>query len=244
MLLSKPNAKKLAFLLSLMISIATNAEEINFVTIEVVPWASVDAKTGESIGMFPEIVSEIERLSGVKINTALTPYARINKELEAARQDCTILITEDERSKITTLGSLVFDHPMGVIAHKSIDLKSYDDLKGLTVSVLRALSISKQFDADNEIKKEFDTDYDIGIRKIKHGRLEAVAGAIPTIQYIAKSNGYGGLLGPPLELSLVPIYLQCSNNSKKLHLLQKINAAIETMQKENIITDIVNKFTL
>lgn len=231
-------------LLYCVFSASVFATELQFITLEVPPWAWSNKETGKYEGMFPEIVEEISKRSGYKINIALTPYARINRELETARQDCTILISEDARSKITKQGELVFNHPMGVIAHKNVKLDSYTDLSELTISLLRGSTISKQFDTDAGLQKAYDTDYVISLNKIQHGRLEAVAGAIPTIQYLAAQKGLTSMLGKPLQLSFKPIYLQCANKSKNLQLMPELNKIIQDMHKDNSISKIIKKFTL
>ncbi len=215
------------------------AAELKFTTLEVAPWAYKNEGDSQYQGIFPELVDEIERLSGHKINVSLTPYARINRELESGRQDCTILVTDEERAKVVQIGELLFDHPVGVIAHHSVKLDNYDDLLGLRISLLRGSVISKRFNADENLKKEFDTDYVISLKKLQHRRLDAIAGALPTIQYLANQNDMAGLLGEPLQLSSEPIYFQCSKNSKQLQYMEDINAAIREIKETGTLFKIL-----
>jgi polar amino acid transport system substrate-binding protein len=218
------------------------AAELKFITIDVAPWASVDAKTGASVGVFPEVVREIERRTGHTIEMQFTPFARVDRELQSGRQDCTILVSGDKRAGFVEEGALVSYHPIGVIARKGVTLKTYADLKPLTISVLRGAAMTPEFEADDSLRKEFDTDYLIGLRKIEHGRLDAIAGAVPTIRYLASQEGNLAHLGDEIILANVPLVLQCSRKSTHLPLMPALNNAIEDMKLDGVLDKIKAKF--
>ncbi len=241
-MLIKRNLVFLILVATSLISYRTHSAELKLISIDVMPWAHYDEKTNSFVGIFPDLVRELSHRTGHDIKIKLTPYARVNRELETGRQDCTMLVREDRRSEITILGELVFDLPMGVIPVKRISLDTYDDLYGLKISVLRDLSITEEFTNDTKLLKQLDINYEMGLRKMLHGRLDAIAGAIPTIQSLARENGMNNLLGKPLELSLRPIYLQCSKNSKNLSYVEELNSAIRNIKESSVLTDIVNKY--
>jgi polar amino acid transport system substrate-binding protein len=228
------------YLVAALFSGNVYSSELKFVTLEVAPWAYREEGSDNYQGIFPDLVKEIEKRTGHKIKITLAPYVRINRELEAARQDCTMLISDDEREKITIRGALIFNHPMGVVGRKSLSINSYEDLSGIKISLLRGSVISGRFDADENLKKDYDTDYKISLEKIKHGRLDAIAGAIPTIQYLANKSGYGDLLGKPFELAQEPIYLHCSKGSENVKYIDDINDAIEEIKNDSTLDFILN----
>lgn len=211
------------------------ATELKFITIEAEPWASVDPATHKAVGYFPNLVHELERRTGYKITMTLSPYARIDHELESGLQDCTVVIITKERSRIAKVGEQVSSHPLGVIARKGVPLHSYADLKSLSISVLRGADILPKFDGDSSLKKEFDTDYVTGLLKISHKRVDAVAGSIPTIRFLAQQKGLADTLGDNLVLNDVPISLQCSNRSKHLADMPKLNQAIKAMRTDGTL---------
>ncbi|ODS24960.1 hypothetical protein AB835_01490 [Candidatus Endobugula sertula] len=219
------------------------AADLKFVTLEVAPWAYMDEEQVKYVGIFPDLIEQFEVRTGHSIKVMLIPYARINRELETGRQDCTILVSEAEREKISVKGELVFNHPMGVIPKKSLKLKDYNGLYGMKISLLRGSTISDRFKNDKNLKKSFDTDYLISLRKVQHGRLDAIAGAIPTIQYLAKINDMTGLLGKPLELNSAPVYLQCSRKSKNLHYIDDLNKAIRSIKIDGTLQNILAKYS-
>ncbi|MFT5519803.1 MAG: polar amino acid transport system substrate-binding protein [Enterobacterales bacterium] len=227
------------FLVFFMFSFDTRSADLSLISMEAVPWAYFDERSKTYEGFFPDFVRELERRTGHSIKITLTPYARVNRELQTARQDCTILISEKERSEIATLGELVFNIPLGVVARKGIDLDKYEDLYGLTISVLRSLKITDRFTNDSNLKKEFDKSYKTGLKKILHGRLDAIAGTIPTIKLLAKNEGVSDLLGEPLQLSLEPIYLQCSKRSKNIRYMSDLNLAIKLIRDDLVLDRII-----
>lgn len=231
-----------ALVIIYFVALGAKADELKFISMDIVPWAYFDKKENKYAGIFPDLVHEFERRTGHDIKITLSPYARINRELETGRQDCTMLITQKDRNEVITLGELVVNLPIGVIADKNIQLNGYEDLYGMKISLLRGASISERFNKDKRLSKSFDTDYLISLRKIAYGRLDAVAGAIPTIQTLAKENGMGSLLGNPLQLKLEPIYLQCSKKSKNLELIKDINMAMKDIRESHVLNDIILKY--
>jgi len=225
----------LALSLALTASAQAAQRSLNFITIGVAPWAFIDKDNGKSMGVFPAVVSELERRTGFRIQQSYEPFARIDHELETGAQDCTILVWADSRERIVERGELVASHPMGVIARRGVKMTSYDDLKGKTISVLRGLALEPRFDADTSFTKDFDSDYVLGVRKLAHQRVDAVAGAVPTIQYLARQEGVEQVLGDRLMLVDTPLVLQCSKKSANLDLLPTLNKVIRQMREDGTI---------
>lgn len=216
--------------------IKVDQDVVKFITIDVAPWASVEAATGKMIGAFPEIIDAIAQRTGLNISIALTPFIRVDRELESGDHDCTILIPRDEQ--LVIFGEQVSDHAIGVIARNGVTLQKYEDLTGKTISVLRGASIEPRFDSDESLNKQFDTDYAIALRKLERKRVDAIAGAIPTIQFIAEQEGNADQLGDILQLAEVPLTFQCSRKSAQLDKMHIINQAIRTIKVDGTLADI------
>jgi len=219
---------------------AAGARELDFISIDVAPWAWREA--GEERGVFPELVRQLEARTGHRIHMSLEPFARIDRELEAGTQDCTIIIWDEARSRIVHRGAAVSPHTMGVVAREGVPLSSYEDLLPLTISVLRGAPIEPAFDADSRLHKEFDNSYLIGLHKLTHRRVDAVAGAVATIRHLAAREGLSAQLGEPLVLRQVPLVLQCSRRSANLDLMPQLNRTIEQMVSDGTIARIKTKY--
>jgi polar amino acid transport system substrate-binding protein len=221
---------------------AARAEAVRFVTIDTAPWASLERQSGMALGVFPDIIRELERRTGIPIRMELQPFARIPKELESLRQDCTILVWNDQWASFMVQGEFVSSHLIGVIARNGVKLQSYDDLSGLSVSVLRGLSLGERFDTDASIHRQYDTDYVQGLNKLAHGRLDAVAGALPTIAHLAQQNGLGGHLGDRLTLTELTLRFQCAKGSARRDIMPAINEAILAMTADGTLESIKTRW--
>lgn len=218
------------------------AEPIRFVTIDTAPWASFDPATRRPVGVFADLLDEISRRTGRRMVTALQPFARIPRELEAGRQDCAILVWNEAWGSFVTPGAAVSTHVIGVIARKDIRLKTYEDLHGLSVSMLRGLSLGTRFDADASIERQYDTDYAQGLNKLAHGRVDAVAGALPTISHLAKGMGPAVQLGDQLVLSEMVLRLQCATSFPHPEIFERMNAAVRDMAADGTIERIKSRW--
>lgn len=226
-------------LLICLFSSCASAAELRFVTFDVAPWAYLDEK-GRYLGVFPDLMREIERRTGHSIVISLTPLVqkRVHRELEAGRQDCAMTVAGEKRALIEIVGPPVFKLPMGVIARKEIKINGYDDLKGLKISALKLLSENKKIMDDFSLSTVPSPDYISGLRKISHGRIDAIAGAIPTIRYLAALNDISDLLGEPFVMNYDPVVWQCSVNSKNLQHMEKINQAIADIKRDGMLEKI------
>lgn len=215
------------------------AADLSFVTIEAAPWAYRDT-AGRPAGAFAEIVAELERRGGDRIAVSLYPLARIDQALEAGQQDCTIILWNAHRARYVARGEDVYPMPFGVIARKGVRLESYDDLAPLVISVTRGLAMHPRFDADTGLRKDADKDYLTGLRKIAHGRADAVAGALPTILHIARQAGLDGHLGAPMTLGRVPLALQCAKRSPRLAAMERIDGALRALRADGSLARILS----
>ncbi len=228
----------LAFLL--FCTAETAARELKLITIDVAPWAFENPQTNLQEGAFIELAREIGERGGYDISLSLTPFARVHRELESGGHDCTILIPLSE--EVVRLGEVVSHHDMGIVPHRDVNLTDYEQLQDLNISLLRGSAITDQFDSDESLDKVYDTDYLIALRKLSRGRTDAIAGAIPTIRYLADTNGLGSYIGEPLKLGEVPLHLQCSLASDVLELMPELNRIVRDMKAEGVVERIKEKY--
>lgn len=214
--------------------------ELAFITIDVAPWASINSDTGKPEGAFVEIVRELEQRTGFRIHTNLTPFARVDRELESGDHDCTILVPRSDT--IVIAGAEVADHDIGVISHRDNPLDEYQDLKGQRISLLRGSAISERFDQDESFDRVYETDYLIALRKLERQRVDGIAGAIPTLLHLAQRSGVDEQLAPPLKLTDIPLTFQCSRNSEHLDTMPALNRAIEAMKSDGRMQAITDEF--
>jgi polar amino acid transport system substrate-binding protein len=218
----------------------TAAKELAFITIDVAPWAYTNPATGENEGAFVEIIKEVERRIHQPVNITITPFARVDRQLDSGEHDCTILVPLSEQQVIQ--GDIVSYHPIGFIARKGVQINHYDDIKDLRISVIRGAAISPVFDNDETLKKEFDTDYVMGLRKVARGRLDAIVGAIPTLQYLIEEENLQHQFEEPFAVTEIPLVFQCSRKSTNLDQMDKINAALLEIKSDGTLEKIRSRY--
>lgn len=215
---------------------------LKFITIDVAPWAAQDPQSQHKEGAFFDIIDELEQRTGYQIQTSVTPFARVDREMESGHHDCTILVPRPHT--LVVPGELVFNHALGAIARTEFPLNSYEDLRNLRISVLRGGSLNERFDTDDRLQKELDTDYIIGLRKMARGRIDAIVGAISTLQYMAEQEGILNQLGEPLVMEELALYLQCSKKSRHLQAMPALNEALIDMRRDGTLDAIKRQHRL
>ncbi|MBI5162365.1 MAG: transporter substrate-binding domain-containing protein [Magnetospirillum sp.] len=227
------------FLALCLVSRVAVGADLAFITVEAAPWASFDEAAKRATGAFPDLVAELERRTGHSIAIAMQPYARVERELESGSHDCTILLWSDTRAAIVERGEDVYAMSFGIIARSGVPLTAYEDLRPLTVSVIRGLSLDPRFDGDDGLRKDFDKDYRMGLTKIAHGRADAIAGALPTIVHLARRLGIEAVLGDRLVVNRRPLALQCSRHSRHPGTMEGLNAALRAMRGDGSLSRIL-----
>jgi polar amino acid transport system substrate-binding protein len=216
------------------------SRELAFITIDVAPWAYNDPDTGENEGAFVEIIKEVERRIQQPINVTITPFARVDRQLDSGEHDCTILVPLSEKQIIQ--GDIVSYHPIGFIARKGVVINQYDDIKNLRISVIRGAAISPEFDSDQTLIKEFDTDYVMGLRKVARGRLDVIVGAIPTLQYLIEEESLQQQFEEPFAVTEIPLVFQCSRKSPNLDQMDRINAVLLEIKSDGTLEQIRSRY--
>lgn len=223
-------------LLVVLLPLAAQGRDLRFITIDAAPWAS---RPDDPTGAFPALVRELERRTGHAITISLQSFPRVERDLDTGEQDCTILMWTEARARLVERGETVYAMPFGIIARKGVRLADYDDLRPLTISVVRGLFIDARFDADGTLHKDFDKDYVNGLQKLAHGRLDAVAGALPTLDFLARQEGVAGALGDRLVLGTIPLALQCSRRSPNLDVLPLLNQSLRAMVADGTLARVL-----
>ncbi len=235
----------IAFMMMIIPLRTFSSTEVKFILLDMSPWASTsEGESSKLVGILPDVIDEIEKRTGLIIKKNIATYPRIYRELDSMRGDCTILNLRKKYSDRVVEGELLLRLPFGVVANKQAGDIDHNKLPLLSISFLREGMFYEGFNDDERLprKRSYDTSYVTGLNKIVHGRVNAIAGAIPTIYYLAKKNSVDHLLGQPLVLYSEPIYFQCSRQSSSLHHMKVINLAIQSMREDGVLARIFEKY--
>ena len=227
------------------VALSCHALEFKVAMIQLERWTMPDpANPGQYIGIVPEVLREIEKRSGHTVRGYITPYARVEDDLERGVVDFSFMAWGPQRARYANKGAVGFPLQFGVWAIRGVPLKSYQDLQGLKISVTRGLKVEPQFDMDQHLDKAYDLDYTVGIHKAKLRRVHAVAGSRSTIRTIIVRQGLQEYFGDFLPLKTTDAAIAFSKKAPQLAHQTVIDTLIQQMVADGTMKKIAGKWLL
>lgn len=211
------------------------AAEFKVALIQLDPWAkqNPDAtlKAREPlVGIIPDLLREFERRSGHTTLQSLTPYARVERDLQEGAIDFTIMAWSDTRSSYAKRGTTLVPLYFGVMARQGISIKRYEDLKNIVTAAPRGLKVDPRFDDDNTVPKELVRDYTQAIRMaVADRKAKAVAGGLASLNHLIQEFGLAAAFGDVLVLNTSYLTVAFSKQSQQLTTEAQVNAVFKTM---------------
>jgi polar amino acid transport system substrate-binding protein len=157
------------------------------------PFGSVDAE-GKAVGYDADVTALVGKYLGVPVEMVqLTPPARI-PALESGKVDFLIatLAPTPERAKAVMFTIPYSAFQVGIYAHKDAAIKSWNDLKGMTVGVNRGSSLEREFvNREKELGLtilRFEDD-STTMQALFSGQVQAIAGPDAQSNAAIRSRG-------------------------------------------------------
>lgn len=232
-------------LLSLSLRPALAAEfTVDMIQFDFWAMANPDRASPEPhVGIVVDLLNEFERRSGHTTKRTLTPYARVELDLERGNIDFSLMAWGEARSAYANRGAVLAPLHFGVRALKGIALKDYGSLKDITISSSRGLKIDPRFDADQTLKKDFVRDYTTGVRKTAlHRDSQAVAGSLLTINHIIRKMGVQDEFGETLVLNTTVLSVSFSKKAPQAALESQVHAVFKSIADDGTAKRIVDKW--
>ncbi len=219
------------------------ALELKVDMIQLDPWTLPDpANPGQFIGIVPDVMKALEKRTGHKIIGRMTPYGRVESDLQEGTIDFSFMAWGPQRAAYANKGVAAFPLQFGVWGIKGLPLKGYADLKGVKISVTRGLKVDPTFDQDGTLDKSMDLDYTTGVKKAAAGQVQAVAGSLSTIGHIIAGMGVREQFGDFLVLKTTDTTISWSKKSPNLALEGPVNEAIGKMVQDGTMQKIYDKW--
>lgn len=227
---------------------AANAAEFRVDLIQFDPWAKpnpdlVLASKEPYVGIIVDLLNEFERRSGHRTIRTLTPYARVERDLQLGETDFTIMAWGDARAAYARRGTALVRLDFGAIGRKGVVLRTYADLLNVVVAVPRGLKVDPRFDVDASIKKELLLDYTQAIRmSVAERDAKAVAGSLSTLGHIIHKLGLEAEFGDVLVLTTTQLTVAFSKKSPLLGAEAEVNAVFKTMADDGTAKKIYERW--
>lgn len=196
------------------------------------PYSYVD-KPGEIRGFDKDYVERLAGKLGVRLDYYACPFARCLKLLENGQADLYIsLFRAPEREAyihyIEPHHSLESSLAFYVRKGSNLIIRSYEDLTGKTVGVLRDSQYFSRFDEDQSIRKVSLVSGDAMLEMLSEGRVDTIIGVKMVMDELITSSGVSDTidLAPYLYPGSRKVYLGMSKRSRYTYLIPLFSHAI------------------
>jgi polar amino acid transport system substrate-binding protein len=201
-------------------------------------------------GIDVAIVQEIARQLGREVVFVRCPWARCLELMKSGEVDLlSSAYKKPEREEYMLYFSRPFLDKLPIAFYtlktRPVVIDAYEDIYQLeTVGVLRGASYFQQFDQDAKVKKFEVASQDQLFPMLLAGRLDAIAGYMPTENYRLKMEGYGD----KIELSTYVyeeqafVYMTVSKKSPLADIFAQVDRINTRLVAEGFITKIVNQY--
>ena len=238
----------------LMTAFSTHAAAESVMTISLVedPWPPyIEGRTGEpaSGGKLVELYRELfQRIEGVEVEYLLMPWKRALVEVELGRQDGIMaLFKSPERVEVMDFTAPIFTGRTMLWYAPSrypepLDWETMDDLKAYNIVVLRGSAMA------DPLREALDRGVPLSIIEVNshQQQFELVLRGRADIAPLTEVVGYHLLDQDGLNGAMVPMekplssgdvyYMAFSKKSPARELIPRINAIIDDMQNEGLIS--------
>jgi polar amino acid transport system substrate-binding protein len=238
-----------AFALSITWATAA-ATEFRVDLIQLDPWAKPNPDVGlrakeAHVGIIVDLLNEFEHRSGHGTVRTLTPYARVERDLQLGDTDFSIMAWGEARAAYANRGTAFVPLDFGVKARKGVRLRSYEDLRRIVVAAPRGLKVDPRFDLDPDVRKELLLDYTQAVRMTMADRdAKAVAGSLSSLAHIIHKLGLEAEFGDVLVLNTTYLTVAFSKKSPLLAAEAQVNAVFKTIVDDGTAKKIYERWML
>lgn len=220
-----------------------NTTQVKMLTMEQIPYGYF---TGENkpTGVLFDIANAILKTSGVSSSNTIVPVSRLVMRMTNTPNSCTIAIDSDSLSTENKIEKLGFTLSAGIIPKKGLEIKTYDDLYDLRIAIPLGMRFDNQLYDDPSLDIIRPPKYSNAIRMLMSDRVDAVAGAIFILRYLASLQGLQPeMLGKPLIFIEPDVYLICAHDLDD-NTKAKLKAAVIKLKDNKTIEAILQKYYL
>lgn len=156
------------------------AAPLRLTVVNLMPWAGLTPQ-GQPTGVLVDLAAQLTKLSAIPIHPMLVPYGRAPYMLSARGADLIIAVdlTAPIGAHVTSFGPV----EIVIFGRTGFRYQNLRELEGKTVGHLRHALYSAELKQQDNIRKHpFDT-YEQAVRMLHAGRLDAICGVGPSIEF-------------------------------------------------------------
>jgi len=235
----------LILLLQCQITVAQDQHKtLKLQIMEQIPYGFVQSDQ-TTTGVLFEILQRISAQSSVSEPVEIVPLLRIYNDMVASKPICSLFADTPEvlaSEALILVEPLGFELQVGILPRKGILLHDYYDLTDRLIAVPLGIIFDDRFNNDDSLKKVVTRNYSNSIKMLKLRRVDAVAGALPALYYIAKLEGMTQQqIEAPLVFQRFNVHLICSDGVSD-EKRSKLKQALLELKQQGDVKRILSRY--
>ncbi|QJD92674.1 transporter substrate-binding domain-containing protein [Duganella dendranthematis] len=210
----------------------TAATPLTMVVVDLMPWAGRNAD-GQLEGVAVDLAQQLSSLSGLPIVTRAVPYARAVAMLAGGSADLMLAIDAGQQTGLLPPLAPVGVEDIIIIGRRGVVYDNTDALCGRRVGLLRSASFKGALHQHPCLVRYPTNSYEQGLRMLRQGRLEAMAGARSTMDYAIRHLGLKPSdFGAPLVVGQAALSLYVAPSVLTPALGARLQQACQQLQRQ------------
>ena len=219
-----------------------------FVTYDFYPFGQ--KKAGKIAGLFPELMTEIEKLSGIKVTTSIEPIPRAIKSLASGNKDLIISgATSPVFRKTISLGVIGCNTTI-IVTNNKTNISSIRDLSGKSIGFVAGGFLYKKFGNKFGIIPVQTGTSESMFRMLVRYRVDGIfISDIVFNSYRTEGAPFSNLpadwrqrLGNIVQAEKILVHLRMPKTSKFQDLIPKLSKAIEFGKAKGVFERVYRKY--
>jgi len=201
------------------------------------------------VGIDVDQVKLAARRLNINMDIVAMPFSRMLVQMKEGELDCMFAAYKTPEREIYMDFTSVPNHVSSLMFFQRRDsntkYNSIDDLKGLTIGLVRGHKVSEDFDAalDNGwFTVEKVNEHEQNFRKLSFGRLDLVLVNRHVGGYILKKTNIANIQTLPVALTKQPAYLTFSKKRHHTRLIPLFDAELQKAINNGTFKKIVGKY--
>ena len=217
------------------------AEPLHMVTVEIPPVGYIE--NGQTVGAFYDISDELGKRIGMEYTRKIKPYSRVIHELKNGTSDLSFIVLNTSLDGYVVHLAPIIKTQVIVLRGSADTLNTLSDLNGKRIGILRKGTYIKNVFDGSKITTFSVKNYQQGIKLLKAGRLDALAGLDIGIYFAIKQLNYKkNDFSTPFIIRTLPVTMQITKKMATPELINKLNVSVTSMQKDGTIARILKKY--
>jgi ABC-type amino acid transport substrate-binding protein len=211
---------------------AAHAAPLTMVVVDLMPWAGRNA-AGQLEGAAVDLAPQLSALTGQPITTVAVPYARAIAMLANGGADLMLAVDADGRHGLPPPLASLGTEDVVLVGRRGAAWDSLEALCGRKVGLLRSASFDALLRPSPCLLRYETNSYEQGLRMLRQGRLDAMAGVRASMEYAIRRLGLVAAdFGSPLLVGQAGIALYLAPRSATPALTARLQQACAQLARE------------